>query len=143
MAQYAVLVCFSIFLVYNGETITIVCLFNSYLVQVIEVDSEHDRGGRDKNKYIPADVYLMRDSTSGFGSDTQFHCRSHLGRVLHPGDTVLGFDFTTANINDDNIGEDVFVQCVAPMFGVRIFQFFCFRYIIYKINFFNLLILYV
>jgi nonsense-mediated mRNA decay protein 3 len=70
---------------------------------VIEVDTEHERGGRDKNKYIPADVYLMRDSTSGFGSDTQFHCRSHLGRVLHPGDTVLGFDFTTANINDDNI----------------------------------------
>ena len=38
-------------------------------------------------------------------NDTQFSVLSHLGNVLKPGDSVLGYDLTTANINDDNVEE--------------------------------------
>jgi nonsense-mediated mRNA decay protein 3 len=34
-------------------------------------------------------------------SDMIFHTRTHLGAVLKPGDTVLGFYLTNSNFNDD------------------------------------------
>ncbi|GFR91110.1 60S ribosomal export protein NMD3 [Elysia marginata] len=45
-----------------------------------------------------ADVYVARMSDLGV-NDQQFHCRTHLGYLLRTGDTVLGFDFTNANLN--------------------------------------------
>eukprot|EP00198_Chlamydomonas_reinhardtii_P011820 XP_001701157.1 predicted protein [Chlamydomonas reinhardtii] len=36
---------------------------------------------------------------SDFGkNDTVFYVRTHLGNILHPGDTVLGYDLTTAQL---------------------------------------------
>lgn len=64
------------------------------------IDVEKDQ--RSSSKYCQADVYLMKNNDE-FGSDKQFHCRTHLGNVLHAGDTVFGFDFTTTNINDENL----------------------------------------
>lgn len=55
-----------------------------------------------KSRFCQADVYLMRNNDM-MGSDTQFHCRTHLGHILSAGDTVVGFDFSTANLNDSNI----------------------------------------
>ena len=37
------------------------------------------------------------------GKDKQLHCRTHLGHILKVGDIALGFDLTSANINDPNI----------------------------------------
>lgn len=34
-------------------------------------------------------------------SDTIFHCRTHLGAVLKPGDTVLGYLLANSNFNND------------------------------------------
>ena len=34
-------------------------------------------------------------------SDTIFHCRTHLGAVLKPGDTVLGYMLANSNFNND------------------------------------------
>ena len=51
-------------------------------------------------------VWVEIARTSDLGeNDTQFSVLSHLGNVLKPGDSVLGYDLTTANINDDNVEE--------------------------------------
>jgi len=34
--------------------------------------------------------------------DAVFHTRTHLGAILKPGDTVLGYHLTNANFNNDN-----------------------------------------
>ncbi len=35
-------------------------------------------------------------------SGRQIHCRTHLGHILKDGDTAMGFNFSTANLNDSN-----------------------------------------
>lgn len=41
---------------------------------------------------------------SDFGSnDTVYFCRTHLGHVLHPGDTVLGYDLATATYSNGDM----------------------------------------
>lgn len=55
-------------------------------------------------KFCQADVYLMKNNDA-IGSDTQYHCRTHLGHLLSAGDIVSGLDFTTANLNDINLDE--------------------------------------
>jgi len=66
---------------------------------VIDVEKNRDTM---KSRFCQADVYLMKNNDM-MGSDTQLHCRTHLGHILSAGDVVLGFDFTTANLNDENI----------------------------------------
>ena len=36
-------------------------------------------------------------------SEKQFHTRTHLGHLLHDGDTAWGFHFTRANLNNPNL----------------------------------------
>eukprot|EP00055_Hartaetosiga_balthica_P004805 m.13150 g.13150 ORF g.13150 m.13150 type:complete len:508 (+) comp4114_c1_seq1:110-1633(+) len=48
-------------------------------------------------KHLLCDFTVMRAKDS-----QEFITRSHLGRILQYGDAVWGFDFTSANINDDN-----------------------------------------
>ncbi|KPM05786.1 60S ribosomal export protein NMD3-like protein [Sarcoptes scabiei] len=55
---------------------------------------------RKATKYSLADVYLVKSSEIGTADQT--HTRSHLGGILNPGDLVLGFDLSTANINEPN-----------------------------------------
>jgi len=55
--------------------------------------------GPTRGKFVLADVTVAR--TADFGSnDTQFLTRTHLGHLLHPGDSCLGYDLSTANFND-------------------------------------------
>jgi len=54
------------------------------------------------SRFCQADVYLMRNSETA-GSDAHFHARSHLGHIISAGDTVRGFDFSSANLNDANL----------------------------------------
>jgi len=46
-----------------------------------------------------ADVYICRPSEVG---TNEIHTRTHLGHLLKPGDTVLGYDLSNCNVNDDN-----------------------------------------
>ncbi len=43
-------------------------------------------------KYKLADVWVMRSFEVGQSDAQTFHCRTHLGRHLRPGDTVYGKD---------------------------------------------------
>ena len=38
-------------------------------------------------QHLPADVYVVKANSMG---DTPTHCRTHLGHLLSPGDSVLG-----------------------------------------------------
>ena len=47
-------------------------------------------------------VEVARVSDLGV-NDTRYSILSHLGNVLKPGDSVLGYDLTCSNFNDDNV----------------------------------------
>jgi nonsense-mediated mRNA decay protein 3 len=54
-----------------------------------------------RGKNVLADVHVARMSDFG-RNDTAFIARSHLGSLLNPGDTVMGYDLSRSNFNDDN-----------------------------------------
>lgn len=78
------------------------------LVEFIVLDIEPS--GPVKGKFVLADAQVVRNSGSGAtagdedgmgGGDGIFHTRTHLGAILQPGDTVLGFHISKANYNSD------------------------------------------
>lgn len=52
-------------------------------------------------QHVLADVWVVKTSELGI-NDEEIHTRTHLGHLLKPGDSVMGFNLTTANINDTN-----------------------------------------
>ena len=80
----------------------------SDLVEFVVLDVE--TSGQVRGKYWLADVEVTRSSTSygnragdddGMGDDGIYHARTHLGAILQPGDTVLGYHLTNSNFNND------------------------------------------
>ncbi|WRT63701.1 uncharacterized protein IL334_000624 [Kwoniella shivajii] len=77
------------------------------LVEFIVLDVEPS--GPIRGKYVLADAQIVRSSGNGnnnvddegMGDDGIFHTRTHLGGILQPGDTVLGYHLTNANFNDE------------------------------------------
>ncbi|PYH76997.1 nonsense-mediated mRNA decay protein 3 [Aspergillus uvarum CBS 121591] len=65
------------------------------LVEFIVLDI--DLTGQGEGKWQLAEVTVAR--ASDFGGDRQYFTRSHLGSILHPGDSVLGYMITGANFN--------------------------------------------
>jgi len=53
-------------------------------------------------KFQLCDITVARMSDIG-RNDIQFYIRSHLGKFLNPGDTVAGYDLTTANLVEDDL----------------------------------------
>ena len=51
---------------------------------------------------VLSDVWIVPIEDLG-RDDKQLHCRTHLGHILKIGDTALGFNLTSANINDPNL----------------------------------------
>ena len=51
---------------------------------------------------VLADAWVVPLSELG-RSEQQFHTRTHLGHLLHDGDTAWGFHFTRANVNNPNM----------------------------------------
>jgi nonsense-mediated mRNA decay protein 3 len=52
-------------------------------------------------KRVLCDVHVARMSDFG-RNDEQFIARSHLGAILSPGDTVMGYDLARANFNNED-----------------------------------------
>ncbi|WVQ80344.1 hypothetical protein IAT38_002449 [Cryptococcus sp. DSM 104549] len=79
----------------------------SDLVEFIVLDVEPS--GPVRGKYVLADAQVTRASSSGnnnidedgMGRDGIYHTRTHLGGILQPGDTVLGYHLTYTNFNDE------------------------------------------
>lgn len=78
----------------------------SDLVEFVILDIEPT--GAQRGKWVLADAQVTRSTGSGRqadedgrGDDGIFHTRTHLGRFLQPGDTVLGYHLTNANFNSE------------------------------------------
>lgn len=68
------------------------------LIEFIVLDVEPT--GDIRGKYVLADITVSR--ASDFGSnDNSFYIRSHLGAILHPGDSCLGYYLANSNLNSD------------------------------------------
>ncbi|CAG8607550.1 3520_t:CDS:2 [Ambispora gerdemannii] len=52
-----------------------------------------------REKFVLADVQVARSTDFGRNNTTSF-ARSHLGGILNPGDTVMGYDLSSSNFND-------------------------------------------
>lgn len=76
-----------------------------YMVMDIESLNKHvtDKSAepdcQSGGKYSLADVWLVRSCDLG-ANETEIHCKTHLGNLLTPGDSVLGFDLANANLNN-------------------------------------------
>ncbi|KAF9981109.1 hypothetical protein BGZ75_007628 [Mortierella antarctica] len=53
-----------------------------------------------RGKYVLADIQVARAQDVG-RNDTTFFARSHLGGILNPGDSVMGYDVGSSNFNND------------------------------------------
>lgn len=51
------------------------------------------------SKYVIADVWVVKSEDLGLDQNT-IHARTHLGGILKPGDSVLGYTLSENNIND-------------------------------------------
>ena len=78
-------------------------LLNSrHLTEYMVLDIEPTGQTAANGKLELADAQVAR--VADFGSnDTTYHVRTHLGHLLNPGDTALGYDLTRANFVDDEL----------------------------------------
>lgn len=63
---------------------------------VLDIEPTGERLG----KHALADATIARSADLG-SNDQTYYVRTHLGGILHPGDTALGFDLANANYNHD------------------------------------------
>lgn len=59
-----------------------------------------DTLGTQKGRYFLAEATVARASDMG-SNDSTYYCRTHLGGVLHVGDSVLGYHLTGTNFNNE------------------------------------------
>lgn len=69
------------------------------LVEFIVMDIEPV--GPEKGRFLLSECTVARAADLGV-NDTVYLCRTHLGGVLHPGDTVMGFLLTGTQFNNDH-----------------------------------------
>lgn len=67
------------------------------LVEFIVMDIEPV--GPEKGRFVLAEATVARSSDLGV-NDRTYYTRTHLGGVLHPGDTVMGYHLTGTNFNN-------------------------------------------
>jgi nonsense-mediated mRNA decay protein 3 len=91
------------------------------MIEFVILNVEFD--GRTKGKMALADIEIARSSDMGSNDDT-YWVKSHLGGILHPGDTAMGYFLSNSNLNnpeyDDmlksiqNLPDAVLVKKVFP-----------------------------
>lgn len=70
---------------------------------VIEVAyTNHPTSHVDKRKFVLQEVTVCRTDRLG-QEDSLVTVNTHLGALLHEGDTVMGYDLSTAVLNDDDM----------------------------------------
>jgi len=67
------------------------------LVEFVVMDIEPT--GLQKGRFLLAEATVARASDLGV-NDTTYFTRTHLGNVLHPGDSVMGYHLTGTNFNN-------------------------------------------
>jgi nonsense-mediated mRNA decay protein 3 len=78
------------------------------LVEFLVLDIEPSGPTRGKHVLADAQVVLSNSKSKGItedetmGDDGIYHTRTHLGAILQPGDTVLGYHLTNSNFNNED-----------------------------------------
>ena len=67
------------------------------MIEFVVLDVDFD--GRTKGKMALADIEVARSSDMGTNNDS-YWVKSHLGGILHPGDTAMGYFLTNSNLNN-------------------------------------------
>jgi len=67
------------------------------MVEFVVYDTEVNT--RTKGKWALADIEVARSADIGVNNDT-YWVKSHLGGILHPGDTVMGYFLCNSNLNN-------------------------------------------
>lgn len=67
------------------------------MIEFFVLDVEFD--GHTKGKWALADIEVARSSDMGSNDDT-YWVKSHLGGLLHPGDTAMGYFLANSNLNN-------------------------------------------
>lgn len=70
------------------------------LVEFIVMDIEPV--GQSNGRFYLAEATIARSSDMG-ANDTTYFARTHLGGVLHPGDSVMGYHLSGTNFNNSNL----------------------------------------
>jgi len=76
-----------------------------YIVCDISILSSEDKPhvyGKESQKHVLGEASVMKSSEIGV-VDKQYSTITHLGHVLHPGDSVLGFDLQNTNVSDKSL----------------------------------------
>lgn len=70
-------------------------------MEILDEKTKRHVAGRgiESQKHVLASAWVMKASELG-GGGREYHCRTHLGHLLHPGDSVLGLDIAGANMNN-------------------------------------------
>jgi nonsense-mediated mRNA decay protein 3 len=67
------------------------------MIEFVVLDVEFD--GQTKGKMALADIEVARSSDMGTNDDS-YWVKSHLGGILHPGDTAMGYFLRNSNLNN-------------------------------------------
>lgn len=86
-------------------------------IEIIKNRKPFPGQGPISNKHVVAEVWIVKSCELGM-NDSNIHTKTHLGHLLKPGDTVLGFDLrdTVVNnadfekLNPDNIPDVIIVK---------------------------------
>ncbi|KMQ89212.1 60s ribosomal export protein nmd3 [Lasius niger] len=92
----------------NPKQLTEFVVMDIELIKYTDIKTFPGQGSISK-KHVIADAWLVKASELGI-NDNLIHTRTHLGHVLKPGDSVLGYALKDSNINDtnfDKLSEDV------------------------------------
>lgn len=76
------------------------CCDRAHLQEFVVMDIE--LLGPSKGKLALAEVIVARASDLG-RNDITFNTVTHLGNILHHGDSVAGYDLSTINVNSDDM----------------------------------------
>lgn len=79
-----------------------------FVIMDLEIITDKNRRffpgmGTVSTKHVLADAWVVK--ASELGSDNTVFTRTHLGHILKPGDSALGYCVSEANINDDNFNK--------------------------------------
>jgi nonsense-mediated mRNA decay protein 3 len=71
------------------------------LIEFLVLDIEPTGAVTGNGRWVAADAQVSPMNATSFGqADAVYHTRTHLGALLQPGDTVLGYNLRNANFNN-------------------------------------------
>ncbi|KAL0229774.1 hypothetical protein PCE1_003338 [Barthelona sp. PCE] len=79
---------------------------NRSLTNFFVVEAQPDYSMDHGQKFLPCDIECMRDDFD-VSESKDFSTSSHLGRIVHSGDIVRGYDLTTTEVVDDELNFDI------------------------------------